>query len=39
MAIFDNEEDSKTVKVIGYWGLGFGVLTVLLILLSIYVAA
>ena len=36
MAIFD-DNDTKTVKMIGYTGLGFGVLTVALIVLAVYV--
>ena len=36
MAIFD-DNDTKTVKLIGYTGAGFGVLTVALIVLAVYV--
>ena len=36
VAIFD-DNDTKTVKLIGYTGLGFVVLTVALIVLALYV--
>ena len=39
MAVFDNEEDRKTVKVIALWAVSFAVLTVFLIALSIYITA
>jgi len=36
VAIFD-DDDTKTVKLIGYTGLGFAILTVALIVLAVYV--
>ena len=36
MGVFD-DDDTKTVKLIGYTGLGFGILTVALIVLAVYV--
>ncbi len=36
MAIFD-DRDTKTVKLIGYTGLGFVILTVALIVLAVYI--
>tara|TARA_B100000700_G_scaffold298664_1_gene364766 strand:+ start:578 stop:691 length:114 start_codon:yes stop_codon:yes gene_type:complete len=37
MAIF-NENDSKTLKILGYTAVGFAVLTVALIVISVYLA-
>ncbi len=37
MSIF-NEEDTTTLKILGYSALGFGVLTVALIVLALFVA-
>ena len=36
MAIFD-DQDTRTVKLIGYTGLGFVILTVALIVLAVYI--
>ncbi len=36
MSVF-NEEDSKTVKIIGWTGAGFGALTVALIIIALLV--